>query len=339
MEEKIELSVIVPIYNCEKYLIQCIESILQQTYENFELILVDDGSNDSSGRICDEFVKYDNRVKVIHKSNEGCVAARRTGFKESIGNYVSFLDSDDWIESEFFESLMQFTNKAEIVFSGFTSEYNNGDSKKEQQYLQSGFYKNNRSEFLDKCLFTGKYFETGVFPALWCKIFKRDFIEKNIELINPFIKMGEDAALTFAAICDANSYYIDNENTMYHYRRLDSSLSTKFDPFYFDRLEELKKHFDKVFINYPSLQRQSDYYFANLIVYGINSELSALRNILYKDISTVLRKNWVINVFRNVQETIIDSQTKFIKKIVVKKLNWNFEYLIFRIKRKFHLIK
>lgn len=94
------LSIIVPVYNVEQYLPRCIDSILEQTFQNFELILVDDGSKDKSGEICDEFAKKDNRIIVIHQENKGVNTARNAGLDIATGSYITFVDSDDWIQPD-----------------------------------------------------------------------------------------------------------------------------------------------------------------------------------------------------------------------------------------------
>ena len=99
-----ELSVIVPVYNAEKYLHKCVDSILNQTYRDFELLLVDDGSPDQCGRICDAYAAQDPRVKVIHKPNGGVSEARNVGLDQAKGNYISFIDPDDWVETDLFRS-------------------------------------------------------------------------------------------------------------------------------------------------------------------------------------------------------------------------------------------
>ena len=104
------LSVIVPVYKVEKYIHKCVDSILNQTFTDFELILVDDGSPDNCGRICDEYAEKDSRVRVIHKKNGGVSDARNVGVVESKGDYISFVDPDDWIETN---ALEQIWNKAE----------------------------------------------------------------------------------------------------------------------------------------------------------------------------------------------------------------------------------
>lgn len=97
------ISVIVPVYNVENYLCKCVDSIINQTYNNLEIILVDDGSTDGSASICDEYVLKDSRVKVIHKENGGVSSARNIGIAEASGEYICFVDSDDWLELDYFE--------------------------------------------------------------------------------------------------------------------------------------------------------------------------------------------------------------------------------------------
>lgn len=102
---KEQISVIIPIYNVEKYLSDCVESVLKQTYTDLEIILVDDGSQDASGQICDDYAKQDSRVQVIHKKNGGLSSARNAGIDQATGQYFFFLDSDDWIAENALELL------------------------------------------------------------------------------------------------------------------------------------------------------------------------------------------------------------------------------------------
>ena len=113
-----KLSVIIPIYNTEKYLRDCIESILAQTFTDFELILVDDGSADRSGAICDEYCQLDGRIKVIHQKNGGVTVARKRGTEAASGDYISFIDSDDWIEPNMYHDMWKKADmyNADIVF-------------------------------------------------------------------------------------------------------------------------------------------------------------------------------------------------------------------------------
>ena len=116
-----EISIIVPIYNVEQYLKRCVDSILAQTFKDFELILVDDGSPDSCPFICDEYARIDSRIKVIHKANGGLSDARNAGLEMAMGNYIAFVDSDDWIASDTYEYLYELIkkNKADVVSGSY----------------------------------------------------------------------------------------------------------------------------------------------------------------------------------------------------------------------------
>ena len=118
MKFNVEVSVVVPIYNVEKYLKRCVNSIINQTYKNIEIILVDDGSTDSSGELCEEIKKRDNRIKVYHKKNGGLGSARNYGYKYANGEYILFLDSDDYIEINTIEEMIKY-KEYDIVCCGF----------------------------------------------------------------------------------------------------------------------------------------------------------------------------------------------------------------------------
>lgn len=119
------ISIIVPVYNVEKYLVKCLDSIINQTYKYLEIILIDDGSTDGSGRICDEYAKKDNRIKVLHKGNGGLSSARNVGLDMSAGQYIAFVDSDDWLELDMYEYLMKNRAVDGITVCG----YYQGDEK------------------------------------------------------------------------------------------------------------------------------------------------------------------------------------------------------------------
>ena len=116
-----KVSIIVPVYNIENYIRVCVESILAQTYESFELILVDDGSKDNSGILCDEYAAIDSRVKVIHKENGGVSSARNTGLQQAKGKWIMYVDGDDWIEPDMIESLIETAKatEADLVFGDY----------------------------------------------------------------------------------------------------------------------------------------------------------------------------------------------------------------------------
>jgi len=224
------ISVIVPIYNSEKYIAACLDSILAQTYKELEIILVDDGSTDGSMRICKDYALKDNRIRMIHQENGGSTKARKTGLEAAQGEYISFVDSDDWIEDCFYETLyaLLLENDADIVASGCLKEYEDkkidlpncfeegvykGQDLQEKIYPQMMYYKE------------GGFFSWGILPYLWNKLFKREVIEPCIYQMDFRIYDGEDVACVFDACLRADSIYIDN-HAYYHYRIHANSICT-----------------------------------------------------------------------------------------------------------------
>ena len=121
---KPRISIVVPVYNVEEYLEECIESIIKQSYPNIQIILVDDGSTDSSGLICDKYAQNDSRIEVIHQNNAGVVEARKAGLKRTIGEYVGFVDGDDYIDENMYERLLEYAlqENVDIVHTGYWYE-------------------------------------------------------------------------------------------------------------------------------------------------------------------------------------------------------------------------
>ena len=178
-------SVIVPIYGVEKYLPQCINSILNQSFEDFELILVDDGSPDRCPIICDELATKDSRIKVLHKPNGGLSDARNAGLKFATGEYVAFIDGDDfWIDEKQLETLMTIVNKNnDCDFIGFNCSYYYPKTDTYKKWIE---YAKNYTN--DKDVIIQKLVASGTFPmSAWSKIIKREFLLDN----NLFFKLGQ----------------------------------------------------------------------------------------------------------------------------------------------------
>ncbi len=225
------ISIIVPIYGVEKYLPQCIESIIGQTYTNLEIILVNDGSIDNCAVICDYYASLDKRIKVIHKLNEGLVSARKTGLNISTGSYIGYVDGDDWIEPEMYEVLINDVLKynVDIVVAGHKEELNNKVVEVLYNNLPIGLYKDKKLEnvFYSKMLNTGSFSQFGIYSYLWNKLFKREVLYKNQMAVSNMIFMAEDAACSYPTLLDANAIYISN-STHYRYRqRIDSMVKTR----------------------------------------------------------------------------------------------------------------
>jgi glycosyltransferase involved in cell wall biosynthesis len=225
------ISVIVPIYGVEKYLSECIESILSQTYTNLEIILVNDGSKDNCPSICDYYASIDNRILVLHKLNGGLVSARKEGLKVSKGDYIAYIDGDDWVEPEMYEEMLKYALKydVDIVVGGHKEELNGKVVEVLYNNLPEGLYNGLRleNEIFPKMLNTGAFSKFGIFSYLWNKLFKRSIIYDNQLAVDDRIFMAEDAACTYPTLLDSKSIYISN-SAFYRYRqRVDSMVKTR----------------------------------------------------------------------------------------------------------------
>lgn len=189
------ISIIIPVYKAERTINRCIDSVLSQTYKNFELILVDDGSPDSSGTICDEYAGKDHRIHVVHKDNEGVSSARNTGLDIVNGNYITFIDSDDYVTNHYLEHLI--SSDADLIVSGFKDmpEHNNGEN-----FLDDGYY---------KAIELGDFFsEKGnsmLFKSVWGKLFRTDIIKSNNLCFDKHIIFGEDSLFMLKYLNYCNS--------------------------------------------------------------------------------------------------------------------------------------
>lgn len=232
------VSVIVPIYKIEQYLGICIESILNQTYKNLEIILVDDGSPDKCPEICDLYAKKDRRIRVIHKKNGGLVSARKAGIVAATGQYIGNVDGDDWVGKGFYESLVNVmkASNADMVCAGqsrdlFEKSVSFCDS------VNSGLYEGDKLRKLQTVMMSyGKYHRLGISTYVWNKLFRREVLIEHQLNVDERISIGEDAAVTYPVIMDCKRIYV-TDNCAYHYRQREDSMLKKTTSF---RDEQLK---------------------------------------------------------------------------------------------------
>ena len=245
------ISVIVPIYNSIEFLKQCIDSITNQTYKDLEIILVDDGSNDGSELLCDEYAAKDKRIKVLHKKNGGLVKARKDGFNASTSKLIGFVDSDDWLEPDMYEKLFRCFNlyNSDIVMCGRFED--SSTSNPVFHGIEEGLYEGRDliSKVFPRMIVNERFFEWGLFPSYWDKLFKREVIEKYILSVDEKIVMGEDAAGVYPCILNARSIYVLRE-CLYHYRQSENSMVKK--------TEEPEKERNRFKALYKTTQRVFD---------------------------------------------------------------------------------
>ena len=225
IEEQL-VSIIIPIYGVELYLKQCIESVLSQTYQNLQIILVNDGSKDKCSEICDYYAIKDARIQVIHKQNEGLVNARKSGLAIAKGEFVTFVDGDDWVGENFIYNLIQPSLKYDIDFTiaGFIREFY-GKEDKILPKLPTGYYSSESlvSTIFPNAIYNGIFFQHGISTYVWNKLFRISKLKQFLSLIDKNIVMGEDAALTYPYLFNCKSVYITNA-TDYYYRQRPNSI-------------------------------------------------------------------------------------------------------------------
>lgn len=222
-------SVIVPIYNIEKYIRRCIESVLSQSFADFELILVDDGSPDNSGAICDEYAEKDERIQVIHKENGGLVSARQAGIRVASGDYIFHLDGDDAVLPDALESaykIIKDTN-ADIVSFSYKCSINEKIGETVCDLVDEGLYNKSKIEqdifpklLLDKNM-------NHIFYFLWGKAIKRELATKHQLNVNPAISLGEDLSCIVPCFLEAETVYM-SKKAIYLYTIRNDSISTDF---------------------------------------------------------------------------------------------------------------
>ncbi|MCQ2515233.1 MAG: glycosyltransferase family 2 protein [Saccharofermentans sp.] len=251
------ISVIVPVYNVEDYLPHCLDSIINQTFIDFEALLIDDGSTDSSGIICDNYASLDKRFKCIHITNSGVANARNIGINNASGDYLTFIDSDDYVAEDYLEYLytLAYNNNADISVCGYSDNNlfvtNNKNLK---------LYSNNKD-----CM--SAFFTTNeITSSPWCKLFKVS-IWKDIRF--DMDSLCEDAATLYKVIAKTNSIVVGFDRK-YFYRKRDSSATNK--PFSYkdiDYIHTMEERSSFIYKNYPELIHASNAY----IIYAANLAL------------------------------------------------------------------
>ncbi len=264
--EAYKISMIIPVYNAEQYLKKCVDSVRAQTYGKLEIMLVDDGSTDSSGELCDAYAEKDERIRVVHKENGGLVSAWKAGVKECSGEYVSFLDSDDWINPEMLSEMSAYLtgNDREMVISDYIIERDGGSQEYVWQKLAPGEY--GRKEIEEKifpCLLGQE--ERYITISRCMKLISKRLISENGNYTDPAIIVGEDTTIMLPVLLDCQRIVAMDHKAYYHYLYVKESMVHKYnekltenirkliqttdrilkDKFTGDKLEEQKKHLDQ----------------------------------------------------------------------------------------------
>lgn len=276
------ISVVIPVYNVEAYLDRCIKSVLNQTYDNLQIILVDDGSKDESGKICENYMKIDSRILVIHQENQGLSGARNTGIKSAKGDYITFIDSDDYIENDYIEYLFDLATKynAEISICTHRAIYETGlelSRESDKEFVM------NKEEALKNMLY---YQDFDV--SAWAKLYEKDLF-KNVCF--PIRRYYEDAATTYKLIDLSNKIAFGGQSKYNYMIRNNSIVNNNNYKSKLDLIKSTEEMCGYINENYPNLKQASK----RRLVYA---NLSTLRQIIdYDDNQSDVKK--IINTVRN----------------------------------------
>lgn len=241
MENNPLISIVVPIYNVEQYLGDCVRSLINQTYTNLEIILVDDGSPDRCGEMCEDFARQDARIKVLHKSNGGLSSARNYGLKYATGDFITFLDSDDWLELDAYEILVKTIRDnagVEIVMFEYWRHQDNHSIKQ----ISPIRYRGNSSEAIDGLMSSANFS-----PSVWCRLFRASLVRNMIFCDG---RVYEDVPFSLEAHLRCK-YFVYVERPLLFYRINEGSISFQMKANIIDLYLNLQELIEKVKDTHP----------------------------------------------------------------------------------------
>ena len=255
-QEKALISIIIPVYKVEKYLEKCIQSVINQTYENLQIILVDDGSPDNCGKICDEYAERDQRIEVIHKSNGGLSDARNKGLEIAKGEYIGFVDSDDYIEADMYEVLYNLLKQynADVSICNF---YTVSQGKIAIKNVDSGIKEYTRIEILKEILL-----DNNIQSYAWNKLYKKDLFD---EIKYPVGKKYEDIGTTFYLLEKCNKVVVTGKPEYYYINRQDSIVNNVTETTITDYIELIMQRYDYIEENIKELSSYNKNYLKRIL--------------------------------------------------------------------------
>ena len=304
------VAVIVPVYNKSKYFARCVESILNQSYRKIAVYLVDDGSTDGSGAVCDAYERRDSRVRVIHKQNEGPMKTALRGAMESTEPYVMFVDSDDWIEPEMISEMVRHLTGScsEVVCCGLQIDREwNGTSVQEDNAAPPGTYTGERlqKEIRDRILGN----EHRLILVSRCvKLFSRQLIVDNARWCDASIRMGDDLNVVIPALLDAERIVIMDHAFYYHYIFDQASLVHSYDPGMYQNMVRLREIIGEFLREkmVPDADRMADREFLILLFSVMKNELRSRQQDQAERIREICKGSHIRDLIRKTGFTAAD---------------------------------
>lgn len=318
------ISVIVPIYNVEKYIKKCVDSIINQEYKNLEIILVDDGSPDKCGKICDEYSKIDSRIKVIHKQNGGLSDARNAGIEYSNGEYIVCVDGDDYIERDMISFLYSNIKKynADMAVCGYSYDYD-GKIKRKKEHSSEKIEVLSTEQAVEKMLDSKSLFGW----IAWNKLYRKKIFSN---VMYPKGKLYEDMATTYKLVCNSKNI-VYSEKSKYNYVIRQGSIirTYKYEEKELDRIEIAKEMYTFLLNKYSNLKNKLDIFLVSQYVDVVNYIIKAndYDEKVIKETKNIIRKNL---------KAILNGDIPSVKKVQYLILVCNFKlyrYLYKKMKR------
>jgi len=301
--EQEKISVVIPVYKVEKYLDKCMESVTGQTHKNLEIILVDDGSPDACPKMCDEWAKKDGRVKVIHKQNGGLSDARNFGIDAATGKYLTFIDSDDYLDLNFCETLLNElkNNNADMVIGGVKLVYENPANEKVK----------NSKTVIDDSVFSVENVNDLIydkkFPHLmtaWAKLYKKELFR---EIRFPVGRLHEDEFVYFQILFNCKKLAVNRKVNYFYLQRGTSIMSNKSEKNLRDILDAFEEKFNFIEAKFPQKHEQNLELYALELrnLYSVSTKYKQIKkeiidkfNNVYKGLKKKGLKNWLFKNFR-----------------------------------------
>lgn len=322
-----KVSIVVPVYKVEKYLVRCVKSLSNQTLEDIEIILVDDGSPDNCGHMCDEFEKTDSRIKVVHKKNGGLSSARNAGLEVATGETVGFVDSDDDVELTMYEELYEtlIKNKVDFVMSDYLRIENDDVNYIKTTNLREGYFSNEdiKKEIYPR-LIMGRNLDYGPLLSVCHCLYKREFLNKNNLKFANDVKWSEDNLFSAMVGYYANSFYYLKNRPLYHYYNNPGTITTSYKQGSWEVYSRMNDYLQNFF------SKKTDYDFSeqlklHMIYYACNS----LNQIKSAEMSRSNKMELYARIMKSnkLQETFIEFHFP-------KEWSWRLKVQIYLIKRK-----
>lgn len=287
------VSIIVPVYNAEPYLERCVNSLICQTYEQLEILLIDDGSTDGSGRICDRWSRVDTRIHVVHNSNHGCVFSRKQGIVMATGKYVAFCDSDDYMDENAIEVMYDAIQQkqADVVVCGYYID-KKGYLQECTNGLPDGLYDETRQFLYEKMMYDFQTLKPAILQSTCGKLFKKELLKDVLLGEDNRITLGEDAACVYPYLLCCERIVISNQ-CVYHYCVRDNSMCTKKDIKTFEEIDFFYSYLKRIFSFAPAqynLQKQLKAYLIHFIEMTVKNNFDIVFSVKYSFDSELFKK-------------------------------------------------